>query len=56
MAEGIFKGEKCVFCGKPAENFLFASFVCDSDICINKARDVRGGPGGHRLNREKKSR
>ena len=47
MSEGIFKGEKCEFCGKPAENFLFAAFVCCSDECIEEARKVRGGPGGH---------
>ncbi len=47
MTEGIFKGQKCEFCGKQAENFLFAAFVCSSDDCIDKAREVRGGPGGH---------
>jgi len=38
---------KCRFCGKTAENFLFAEFVCNSDECIEKARVERGGPGGH---------
>lgn len=49
MSEGIFKGEKCEFCGKQAENFLFAAFVCGSDGCVENARKVRGGPGGHKL-------
>ena len=49
MPEGIFKGEKCEFCGMQAANFLFAAFVCDSGECIEKARDRRGGPGGHIL-------
>jgi hypothetical protein len=40
---------KCQFCGKPSTNILFATFVCDSEECINKARDQRGGPGGHKL-------
>ncbi len=53
MSEGIFKGEKCEFCGKQAENFLFAAFVCGSDECIEKARLVRGGPGGHILEKHK---
>lgn len=53
MSEGIFKGEKCEFCGMQAENFLFAAFVCDSDECIEKARLVRGGPGGHILEKHK---
>jgi len=26
--------------------------VCDSEECINKARDERGGPGGHLLQKE----
>ena len=47
MTEGIFNGQKCEFCGKDAENFLFAAFFCGSDECIDKARDERGGPGGH---------
>jgi hypothetical protein len=49
MSKGIFKGESCEFCGKPAENFLFAAFECESEICIEKARKARGGPGGHRF-------
>jgi hypothetical protein len=39
--------EKCEICGKPATHFLFAAFVCDSEECIQKAREQRGGPGGH---------
>lgn len=52
MSEGIFKGEKCEFCGKSAENFLFAAFVCESDECVEKAQLRRGGPGGHRLKKQ----
>jgi len=39
--------EKCEICGEPATRFLFASFVCDCEDCIQKARERRGGPGGH---------
>ncbi|MCL1984427.1 MAG: hypothetical protein FWG58_03385 [Methanomassiliicoccaceae archaeon] len=38
---------ECQFCGKTATNFIFAAFVCDSEECIEKAREERGGPGGH---------
>ncbi|MCJ7517695.1 MAG: hypothetical protein MUO18_07025 [Methanomassiliicoccales archaeon] len=37
----------CQYCGKPAKHYLFASFVCDDETCIEKARLERGGPGGH---------
>lgn len=43
----MFKNEKCEICGKPAMHYLFAQFVCDSEDCILKARERRGGPGGH---------
>lgn len=39
--------EKCEICGKPAKHYLFAQFVCDCEECIQKARERRGGPGGH---------
>lgn len=39
--------EKCQFCSEQAKHFLFAAFVCDSEVCIEKAREERGGPGGH---------
>lgn len=39
--------EKCEVCGKPATRFLFCTFVCDDEGCITKARECRGGPGGH---------
>ncbi|MGQ9587572.1 MAG: hypothetical protein ACUVT7_04225 [Thermoplasmata archaeon] len=42
------EGEKCQICGKPATRFLFAAFVCDCEKCIQKAREQRGGPGGHK--------
>lgn len=41
------EGETCEICGKPAKRFLFASFLCDDEACIEKARERRGGPGGH---------
>jgi len=41
--------EKCKYCGEDASQFLFAQFVCEKDECIDKARDERGGPGGHIL-------
>jgi len=40
--------EKCEICGKPATRFLFASYLCDDEACIEKARERRGGPGGHK--------
>ena len=46
MSDWIEK-EKCEICGKPAKNFLFASFLCDCEECIQAARERRGGPGGH---------
>jgi len=39
--------EQCQFCGKQAEQFVFAAFVCGDDVCVEKAREERGGPGGH---------
>lgn len=44
---------KCQFCDKPSTNFLFAAFVCDSEDCINKAMDARGGPAGHKKDPKK---
>lgn len=41
--------QRCKYCGEQATQFVFAQFVCDSDECINRARDERGGPGGHML-------
>ncbi|HJX04391.1 MAG TPA: hypothetical protein VJ489_01085 [Thermoplasmata archaeon] len=41
------RDEKCQICRKPAKHFLFATFVCDDEVCIQKARKQRGGPGGH---------
>ena len=46
MADWI-KSEKCQFCGKHAKQFAFAAFLCDSEECVDKAREERGGPGGH---------
>ena len=39
--------EKCQFCGKQAKHYAFAAFVCDSEVCMDKAIAERGGPGGH---------
>lgn len=44
----MIEGEKCQVCGKPAKRYLFAAFVCDDEACIEKAREERGGPGGHK--------
>jgi hypothetical protein len=46
MADWI-ESEKCQFCGKKAKQFAFAAFLCDSEECLDKAREERGGPGGH---------
>lgn len=48
IASAMKQGEKCQICGKPATRFLFATFVCDDEACIEKARMERGGPGGHK--------
>jgi len=37
----------CQFCGKKAKQFCFAAFICESQECVDKAREERGGPGGH---------
>jgi hypothetical protein len=44
----MIEGEKCQICGKPARRYLFATFVCDDEECIERARADRGGPGGHK--------
>jgi hypothetical protein len=42
------KGKKrCEFCGRDSEQYLFAAHVCNSEDCIEKAMERRGGPGGH---------
>ena len=38
---------ECQFCGKQATQFVFAAFCCQDEICVEKARNERGGPGGH---------
>jgi len=43
----MIEKEKCEICGKPAKRYLFAAFLCDDEECIQKARQRRGGPGGH---------
>lgn len=42
---------QCQFCGKTAKHFVFAAFTCENDVCIEKARLERGGPGGHMKNK-----
>ena len=37
----------CKYCGKPATQFVFAEFICEDEECVGKAREDRGGPGGH---------
>jgi hypothetical protein len=37
----------CQFCGKKAKQYCFAAFCCESEACVDKAREERGGPGGH---------
>ena len=44
----LLEGRTCEFCGRPAVRVHFARFLCDSEDCVNKAMDERGGPGGHR--------
>jgi hypothetical protein len=46
--------EKCQICGKPAKYFQFAAFICESEECMEKAMEERGGPAGHI--KEKKKR
>ena len=46
---------QCRFCGRPATQFLFAEFICDDEECVNKAREVRGGPAGHMLEKKEHS-
>lgn len=45
--------EKCRYCGEQASQFLFAQFLCEKDECMNKARDDRGGPGGHMFEKDR---
>jgi hypothetical protein len=46
MADWI-ESEQCQFCGRQAKQFVFAAFVCEREECVDKAREERGGPGGH---------
>ena len=43
----------CEICGKPSKNVFFATYLCDSEECINKAREARGGPAGHKKDPKK---
>lgn len=43
----ILENQKCQICGEKAKHFLFAAFVCDKEECIEKAKEERGGSGGH---------
>jgi len=42
-----FEKHQCQFCGRPAKQYVFAAFCCESEDCVDKAREERGGPGGH---------
>lgn len=48
----FLKGKKCAFCSNPATRVNFAQIICDNEECIRKAMDARGGPGGHKLEKE----
>ena len=37
----------CQICGRPSKQYVFAAFVCENEDCVDKAREERGGPGGH---------
>jgi hypothetical protein len=53
----IKKREKrCEFCGKDSTQYIFATFICNSGECIEKAMKRRGGPGGHLAEKIIKSR
>lgn len=39
----------CEICGRPAKTYLFGSFLCEDNECMEKARMLRGGPAGHKL-------
>ena len=41
----------CRYCGQQASQFLFAQNICDKQECVDKARNERGGPGGHMLDK-----
>jgi hypothetical protein len=43
----IVEGQSCAFCTMPATRFFFSFFVCDSEVCLEKARAAQGGPAGH---------
>ncbi|AXI25377.1 purine NTP phosphatase [Methanofervidicoccus sp. A16] len=45
----MFKDKVCEICGDPAKNYLYGTFLCDREECIEKAKMLRGGPGGHKL-------
>ncbi len=42
-----FSKYECQFCGRPAKQYVFAAFCCENEDCVDKAREERGGPGGH---------
>ncbi len=42
-----FEKYECQFCGRPAKQYVFAAFCCESEGCVDQAREERGGPGGH---------
>ncbi len=50
--DDFLKDKVCEICSKPATRINFARFLCDSEECMNKAYDERGGPGGHKLGKK----
>ena len=48
-----FSQYTCEYCGAPCTQVLFASFLCSKKECEDKARDNRGGPGGHQAKKAK---
>ncbi len=45
----IFTNRTCDICGRPAKNYMFGCFICDNEICLKKARLLRGSPAGHNI-------
>ena len=41
----FFKGRKCSICGKDATRAHFGRFLCDSNECIDQARETRDCAG-----------
>ncbi|MCS3901006.1 inosine/xanthosine triphosphatase [Methanococcus voltae] len=44
-----FENKICEICGKPAKTYRFGTILCESEECLSKAMNQRGGPAGHKL-------